>query len=132
MKFPVTCSLTETSLSDIFTKLLEKKISAMPIVTPTGAVVGVISKKDILQYVFRGENISAIKSGDAIDRNVVTAEINASIKAITRHLVLEQLDCIPIIEYGKLVGIITPHDILKKLTIKASGFMTVTKKQNAP
>ena len=129
MKFPVFCSLEENTLDEILKKLLEKNISAVPIVTPGKAVLGVISKRDILGHVYRGENISSLRAGDVIDRDVITAEVSSSVKALMQPLIWNDLTCIPVMEHGKLVGIITAHDILKVIAKKPPGFLTVTKKQ---
>ena len=129
MKFPVFCSLEENTLDQILKKLLVRKISVMPIVSPEKAVLGVISKKDILGHLYRGQNINNLRAGDIIDRDVVTAEVNSSVKALMRPLIWNDLTCIPVMEHGKLVGIITVHDILKVIAKKPPGFLTVTKKQ---
>lgn len=128
---PVVCAYHETSVQDVLNKLLKNKHKGMPIINRDRNVIGVIFQKDILALVFQGKDLNTVSAGKIASSNVLTADINASIKAIIKTLVLEDLEMIPITEENKLVGTITNLDILRSITRqKKSGFMLVEKKNS--
>lgn len=125
---PVVCAYRETSVLDILNKLIKIKSKGMPIVNRDKSVVGVVFQKDILALVFQGKDLNIVEAGRLASLNVLTADISASITAIMKTLVLEDLEMIPITEKDKLVGAITNLDILKTISNRNfSGFTSIEK-----
>jgi len=100
------------TLTEAIKVLIEKKISGMPVVNNSGEMIGIISEKDILNFAFDG-NLQNTKVEEVMTKNVISfppdADINSIILAIASH----HFRRVPIVEAGKVVGIISRRDIIR-------------------
>ena len=103
----------------------ENRIHHIPVIDDEGEVVGVVSKSDFL-YLLKGftENkvdtfvraakLRSFKMGEIMEDTVETLPSSASIKDAISVLAQNRFRSLPIVdENNKLVGIVTPNDILK-------------------
>ncbi|GAB5551530.1 MAG: hypothetical protein Sapg2KO_11210 [Saprospiraceae bacterium] len=103
----------------------ENRIHHIPVIDEEGEVIGVVSKSDFL-YLLKGftENkvdtfvrtakLRSFKIGEIMEDTVETLASNATIKEAISLLAQNRFRCLPIVdENNKLVGIVTPNDILK-------------------
>jgi acetoin utilization protein AcuB len=101
------------------------RIHHIPVLDEEGAIGGVVSKSDFL-YLLRGftENkvdtfvraakLRSFKMREIMEDTVETLPNTASIKDAVSLLAQNRFRCLPIVdENKKLVGIVTPNDILK-------------------
>jgi CBS domain-containing protein len=100
------------------------RIRHFPIVEE-GEVVGVISQRDL----FHASLGSVMKYGEKAEREFlgtvavkeemkdppITVSPDASIKEAARMMVEKQIGCLPVVEEGELVGLVTETDILKEV-----------------
>lgn len=123
-----------TSLREAASLLVEKGISGVPIVDASGAVVGVLSEADIvvkaggevarnrllgwlLESDFGIEDkIRAESVGDAMTRPAVTIGPKRPVHEAARLMVTEGVNRLPVVENGKLVGIVTRADVVRAFT----------------
>ena len=124
----------ETSLRDAASLLARSGVSGMPVVNAEGAVVGVLSEADIVVKaggeVARSrllgwllepdlgfeEKIKAETVGDAMSAPVVTISTKRPIDEAARRMVSENVNRLPVVEDGRLVGILTRADIVRAFT----------------
>ena len=78
------------------------------------ALVGVLSERDILRrYSDIGHFAAAgVKAGAVMSSPPVTVEPNASIEAAIKLVAEHALGCLPVVDRGRLVGIVTRRDLL--------------------
>jgi CBS domain-containing protein len=130
----------ETEVSKIAVLLLEKHLNGVPVVSSNGALVGIICRSDLiaeqkklpLPSVFtildtfipiylpgkaerEIQKIAAMKASDAMTPGPLTVGPEAGLDEIASIMVNKGFHTIPVIEGGKLVGIIGKEDILRTL-----------------
>lgn len=108
---PVTADLDE-KLSAVHAKLLEGGFRNIPIVQE-GRVVAMLTEGDIRSFVGHLEDTTARR---AITQALVTVEPQTSIREAARIMRERKIDGLPVVEHGKLVGIITTSDALAAAT----------------
>jgi len=102
----------DVTLKDAIELLLEKKISGMPVVDKKGKMIGIISEKDILNFAFSG-NLSITKVSEAMTKNTISFPPNEDVDSIALTISENQFRRVPIIQEGKVVGIVSRRDIIR-------------------
>ncbi len=95
-------------------KLLENKVSSMPVVDDTGKMVGIISCEDILNLAFDGY-LNNTKVEMVMTKNVVYFKPDTNIEEIALAISRNHFHRVPIIENGRIVGIVSRTDIVKNI-----------------
>ena len=131
----------DTGVQEIASTLLDKRISAVPVVDGSGRLVGIVSEGDLFRRAEAGterrrswwlEALSSAqflaaefgkahgrKAGDVMTRDVVTATPDTSLREIADLLEKHGIKRVPIIADGRLVGIVSRANLLQALA--ASG-----------
>ena len=107
----------EASLSDARRLMAEHHIRHVPILSPEGTLIGVVSQRDILaasDSILSGEGAET-KLGDAplselMTSPVQTVEPDSDLRGAALFLQKNRLGCLPVLSEGKLVGIVTDSD----------------------
>ena len=129
----------ETDVATAIKILVENDISALPVVDHTGMVVGVISEADLVRRTDIGtdkqrpwwlealtpgsilaEEISKFHGrtvGEIMSSHVVSASEDASLGEIAALLERHRIKRVPIIEDGKLVGIVSRSNLIQALAL---------------
>lgn len=124
MNTQVITATPEQRVCDIVEILQEKGISGVPVVEGE-KVVGVISKKDILPLVASFdvdyETLEKLKKTceyhvqDYMQKEVVSVPPVEPIESCAMKMINNNINRLPVIEGGSLLGIVTRGDILKAL-----------------
>lgn len=122
---PVVCANPDSSAHDVLEKLANTHFSGLPIVEDTN-VVGVVSENDLLQLFLQRKNLKTTPVSEIMTRNVVTAEQDCTIMSLIKAFIDNQILRLPITQEGKLVGIISRHDLLKVINDSAPEFPLVS------
>ncbi len=143
MTTPVITVTKDDTLSTVAVKLEEYNISGMPVVDDEGRVIGIISEFDLIKiseeldvkfgrYLFTSlspttsldrithlcralSSISTTRVSEIMTRDVVTVESDVSLEKISQLITKRRINRLPVVEEGKLVGIITRNNLLKGL-----------------
>jgi acetoin utilization protein AcuB len=101
------------------------RIRHLPVVDG-GTVVGVVSQRDLfrsalgtaLAFGIRGpqELMRSLDVRDVMSAPAVTIAPDASVQDAARTMAEKRIGCLPVVEKGKLVGILTETDILRYAT----------------
>lgn len=91
----------------------EKKLRRLPVVDDDGQLVGIIVERDLLVAAMRYLQ-SRVEVGDLMTRNVVTIGPDADLNEVARTMLERKIGGLPVVEHGRLVGIITESDIFKR------------------
>ena len=111
---------------DVIDLFLENNITGAP-VTEQGKIVGMISRKDILPLITTFdldcsslEQIRRTCSNYVVDHmrgEVITVQPVEAVEKCALLMTRNSINRLPVIEDGKLVGIVTRGDILKALAL---------------
>lgn len=119
------------TLREVAALLAEKRISGMPVVNDESEVVGVISEADILVKAggssSRGrllgwllepdfgdeDKIRAETVGEAMSAPALTIPSHRPVHEAARLMVAEGVNRLPVVEDGRLIGILTRADVVR-------------------
>ena len=75
--------------------------------------LGIITERDLVRHVASNSSISVAR--DVMSRPVITIDSNSSLKDAIQTMQLKDIRRLPVIEKGKMVGIITDKDIFSAI-----------------
>lgn len=102
----------ETTLADIGRILLGEGFGGVPVVDIEQRVVGFVSQDDLLTALLRASPEVTVARDVMSHPPIVVDEFTATndVLALLREAGIHHL---PVVRNGRLVGIITPHDVLR-------------------
>jgi predicted transcriptional regulator len=114
----------EDTFYDIVELFAEKKISGAPVVEGRN-VVGIVSESDIMKFVTKKDLISmiehedksmkdktALKAKNFMSKKVLSVKSTDGLGAVIKILDEKDINRLPVVDDGKLVGIITRADVV--------------------
>ncbi|HFD39995.1 MAG TPA: CBS domain-containing protein [Anaerolineae bacterium] len=101
---PVTVG-EDTTVAQALAVIEEHKLRHLPVVDKEGALVGIVSEKDLL----RAENDDPVKG--VMTRDVITVTEYTAIEEAARIMADHKISSLPVMRDGRLVGIITETDL---------------------
>jgi len=108
----------EEDLVEMVAKVMDwKKIHHIPVVDKENKVSGIITSTNLEKI--KGQDKKVIVARDIMVEDIVTAESNISIEEANRIMIDKEIGCLPIIELGELVGILTRSDLIKIIQSKS-------------
>jgi CBS domain-containing protein len=102
----------DTPVTRVVELLIENDITGVPVVDPSGRLVGIVTEKDLIGVLF-GQETPVGTARDYMTEDVMSFDENDDIIAICECLVHNHLRRVPILAEGKLVGIISRRDLIK-------------------
>ncbi len=103
-----------TTLQEIATQLAAKKIGAIVLVDDAGGVVGIISERDVIRAVATtGEGVLGAPAANVMTRTVVSCTEGQTIEELMTVMTRGRFRHVPVIENGKLTGIVSIGDVVK-------------------
>lgn len=134
MSAPVVTVGPDASFHEVVGKLLDHDISGVPVVDGDGHVLGIVTEADLVSneaYGYRrrralalvgdyllGRNpawvakSSARRAGDLMSGVTSTARPDDDLRAVARRMLEQGHKRMPVVEDGRLVGIVSRHDLL--------------------
>jgi CBS domain-containing protein len=127
----------DTTLLAAARLMLEHRVGGLPVVDASGRMIGIFSESDLLRE--EGEDgspwlqmmagpdgepaepiqLDAQKVGDTMTRELITVAPGASIAQACRLLHEHRLRRLPVVESGKLVGMIARADLVRAVAVTA-------------
>ena len=133
----------ETEITQAANLLLEKRINGVPVINAAGELVGILCQSDLIAQqksipipslftLLDGyiplttakrmdkevEKIAATKVGEAMTPNPITVDPATDIEKIAALMVEKNYHTLPVMDAGKLVGILGKEDVLRTLINK--------------
>ena len=88
--------------------LSQKRISGLPVVNPDGKIIGIVTEADIISKV----NREGLLVADIMSHEVITVDEETSVSEIASLLTQRRIKRVPVVQKGKLVGIVSRADIV--------------------
>ena len=103
-----------TSIMEVSCLLASKRIGATVIVDQNGLVEGIISERDIVRGLANyGAKVLDMPVEDLMTRNVITRGAESQIDELRWEMTNSRIRHLPILDNGKLVGLISIGDVVK-------------------
>lgn len=113
MTHSVSCVRPETSLPQVARQMRQEDVGAIPVCDDRGHVLGVVTDRDIV--------IRSVSSGgmpntanDIMSQNVVSISPGSNTHEAALLMAKHQVRRLPVVEGGRLVGILALSDIARK------------------
>jgi CBS domain-containing protein len=129
-----------TLVPDVAAMMVEKHISGMPVVTEGGEIIGIVSQSDLLHRVETGTERQSsrewwilnladadalareyakahgLRAQDVMSRYVISVRDDAELRDVADILDTHRIKRVPVLQSGRLVGIITRGDLVRALS----------------
>ena len=114
IKDVVTAKLN-THIYEAMKLLVEKNISGLPVVDDKNTLLGVITEKDVLRLLLKRDITEDDVIANYMNKNIITLSPDDSALTASECFVKNAIRRIPIVQKGKLVGIICRRDIIREI-----------------
>jgi CBS domain-containing membrane protein len=117
-------TLQVSSALDVATDIMTMaRIRHLPVVDDSGALVGVVSQRDLFRAAISSvlslgertqrEWLGKVPVHDVMTTEVVTVGPDDSITDAMQRLLEGKFGCLPVVEHGRIVGLLTETDCLR-------------------
>ena len=107
IKDPITLN-SQSTVGDAQMIVKKNKIGGIPIIDASNNLMGIVTNRDL-----RFQKDQSMKLDDIMTKKLITAKLGISLDDAEKILKQHKVEKLPIVEEGKLVGLITYKDILK-------------------
>jgi CBS domain-containing protein len=140
MTSPVLTVKADVPIKDVARLLLERHISAVPVVDEGGLLIGVVSEGDLMRRPESGTErhpswwlsllsdpedearqylkSHGMRAGDVMTRHVVTVPEDTPLHDIADLLERHRIKRVPVVREGKVVGIVSRANLLQALVVQ--------------
>ena len=103
----------EQTLRQALAMLAHHSIGALVVTDTAGALVGILSERDIVREAVRNETFFDLSVGDIMTKNVISGQPQDDLNAVARTMTTKRFRHLPVLDGGKLVGVVSLGDIVK-------------------
>lgn len=104
----------EATIGDIARLLAERRIGAVIVLDDAGTIAGVISERDIVTgLAAHGARVVDMKVAELMTRDVILCLPDATIEEVMAMMTNRRIRHLPVVEQGKLMGIVSIGDAVK-------------------
>lgn len=93
--------------------LMHHNIGVLVVINAAGELVGIMSERDVVRHLAKRDEILSLPVSEIMTRDVVTALPQDDLISVSHVMTERRFRHLPIIEGGKLVGMISIGDVLK-------------------
>jgi CBS domain-containing protein len=94
--------------------LAEKKIGAVVVVSPAGAIMGIVSERDIVRHLASdGPGMMAMAVESVMTKNVRTAREQDTEAELMTLMTDHRIRHLPVVTNGRLTGMVSIGDVVK-------------------
>lgn len=76
------------------------------------SIIGILTGTDILKAIAKEKNPNTTLAEEIMSKNVVTIEPSKSIESAVELMIKNKIKKLPVVDAGKIVGIVTASDII--------------------
>ncbi|MCL5068689.1 MAG: CBS domain-containing protein [Thaumarchaeota archaeon] len=117
---------------DAVYRMLTKNVGSI-VITDNGMVVGIVTKGDVLRRAFlKGVDPKSLPVKKVMSTPPVTISPAATLEEASKLMNEKRISKLPVVENGKLVGIITSTDIIKAEPIQVGYLQELVKARFVP
>jgi len=103
----------EDTVKKLAEEMVENKIGSLVVISGSGGVVGIATERDIIEdVVLLGKSPEEIKVQDVMTKDLITINPSNTLEEAADVMVNHKIKKLPVIEGGRLVGIVTATDLI--------------------
>ncbi len=114
MTDPVVVARSDMIVTDVIKLLLRWHISGLPVVDSEENLVGIVTEHDLMNFAMSGEAADTQVS-QVMTTKVETYAPDTLVAEVINHFASRRIRRVPVVENGKVIGIISRRDILREL-----------------
>ena len=111
----------EQTLKDVVTLLAKHRIGALVVVDKAGDLIGIVSERDIIREAAEGDIHLTLPVSQVMTKAVITGRMNDELKSVLQTMTDRRFRHLPILEQGKLAGIVSIGDVVKAILEEYEG-----------
>jgi CBS domain-containing protein len=111
------------SIEEAIETLLSKEISGLPVVDESGRLVGVITEFALLAVAY-DQRVKNHTVSQHMTRDVITVDVNDPLSRVADVCIVHRVRRVPVMQNGRLVGLIARRDVLRSLASKGAALCT--------
>ena len=97
---------------------MRKKIGCAPVLNENKNVIGIISEKDLSQFIYKESFNLNTPISKIMSKNLVTCDLNTSVTELMNEMTEKKIRHILIMEQKKLLGVVSIGDVVNHLIAK--------------
>lgn len=101
-------------ITDVIKLLLRWHISGLPIVDDDDNLVGIVTEHDVVNFALSG-HAADTTAEEVMTKKVETYTPDALVVEIVNYFAAHRIRRVPVVEGGKVVGIISRRDIVREM-----------------
>jgi CBS domain-containing protein len=101
----------ESTIEDAARLLSHHRISGLPVVNATGALVGLVTEHDLISK--QGATVA-----DIMSRSVISVSPDTPVEEVAHLLANRHIRRVPVLEGDRLVGIVSRSDLVKQIAMR--------------
>ncbi|MEJ2528565.1 MAG: CBS domain-containing protein [Gammaproteobacteria bacterium] len=103
----------DASLAEVIKTLVEKKIGSVLVINGD-EILGIVNERSIVKAIcIHGADAVDQAVSEIMDTNLMVCSPNSSIDSVRTHMSKMNMRHIPVVDNGKLVGMVSIGDVLK-------------------
>jgi CBS domain-containing protein len=106
-------AVPEQSIRQTLRLLAEHNIGALVVVNASGEPIGILSERDVVRHLARNERLLDDVAGSIMTRDVIIGSPQDDLVSVGHTMVERRIRHLPVVERGKLVGIVSIGDVVK-------------------
>jgi CBS domain-containing protein len=111
----------DQSIRQAVAALAEHNIGALVVVEEGGRPVGILSERDVVRAAARSEDVFGRRVSELMTRDVVVGVPEDDLKSVGTTMTERRIRHLPVVEKGRLVGIVSIGDVVKALRDQYEG-----------
>jgi CBS domain-containing protein len=103
----------DQTLREALAVLAQHSIGALVVTDVPGVLVGILSERDIVREAVRNERFFELPVSAIMTREVITGQPHDDLNAVATTMTNKRFRHLPVLDGGKLLGVISLGDIVK-------------------
>lgn len=117
----VECAAPDTSLKEIASMMKDEDVGAIPIVEGD-ELIGIVTDRDIVvRCVAGGDDPAETDAEEVLSGDLETVEADDDVEEASRIMAERQIRRLPVVEKGRLIGMISLGDVAVKQSERTAG-----------
>lgn len=113
MSQPAVCVEPDALCVHALDLMHRRRVRRLPVVSDEGELVGIVTEGDLRFLVHADAQGEGRRVREVMTQEVVTSDPGDTIESAARSLYIDRLRALPVVDQGRVVGVITETDIFK-------------------